>query len=62
MGGYVLKYRDHHTVIKKPVTDEVLGRLADAMGITKEDRAKFISESVSLHIYRGKPPTGGASR
>ncbi len=60
MGGMVIKTGSRQIVHKMPVDAGTLDKVAEALGFSKAQRDLFISDTESIHIYRGNRPTPAA--
>jgi hypothetical protein len=57
MAGFVVQKSDRNMVRRLHVDESVLERVCDALGISGAERTQVISEALSIHIYRGVPPS-----
>jgi len=59
MGAAIIYTKNGQIVRRVSVNADVLDKVAEALGIAPEDRAKFIGDTDSIHVHRGdKPPSG----
>jgi hypothetical protein len=60
MAGYHVTTGSRHIVRQVTVDEQTLDRVAEALGIPLAERQQFISDTESIHIYRGTREAPGA--
>ncbi|HUN44231.1 MAG TPA: hypothetical protein VMU81_28400 [Acetobacteraceae bacterium] len=61
MGAAIIYTKNGQIVRRVSVSADTLDKVAELLGIPKEERDTFISDTDAIHVHRGDKPTSGTS-